>query len=392
MPLGMSGAQSLSAGIGLGLNARQVHNQNQARQQQLEMKKQEDLRNRIAETFKTALATASQAADYASKIVADPKATPQQKEDAIRALGQTKLELFRSTEQTGRAAIQSGLISPDEHKLALEQLNVASQVKPLQSEANFNAQSEGMKTGAQEAAKQPFAMERLNAQTASQERIANLQAQNAMKLAEKKAELAPKTAVKQPIPETAQQDFTNSFAALDMLDTMEKTNHVTGWNGALSWLESKAGFNKDAIDFEVAKNQFKLMAQSLIKGTPSNFDVETVIATLPSLFSTEAKNTARINQSRKLFKQLISDKIGYYKGTNKQIPPNIVNRAAELGIDVQNVPEYTDETFPRDRGNNMAVGIATDQELADMWRDPNISDRAKIKIKDEIEKRIGQRE
>ena len=146
MPLGMSGAQSLSAGIGLGLNARQVHNQNQARQQQLEMKKQEDLRNRIAETFKTALATASQAADYASKIVADPKATPQQKEDAIRALGQTKLELFRSTEQTGRAAIQSGLISPDEHKLALEQLNVASQVKPLQSEANFNAQQKGMES------------------------------------------------------------------------------------------------------------------------------------------------------------------------------------------------------------------------------------------------------
>jgi len=193
-----------------------------------------------------------------------------------------------------------------------------------------------------------------------------------------------------PIPENAQQDFTNSFAALKLLDVMEGKISTSGrFEGPFQEALAFFGINPNAVEFNVARNQFKLMAQSLIKGTPSNFDVNTVIATLPALMSPETTNQSRINLARDLFTQLIKDKIGFYKGTNRTIPNEIIDQAKEYGIDVAGVTPTDGNTFDRGGAMRILLNKSSDADLITMLNSEDVSSSAKEQIASEMERRIS---
>jgi len=150
-----------------------------------------------------------------------------------------------------------------------------------------------------------------------------------------------RTKAPQPAPRDVQESINSGFVALKNLDVMEKALSETG---RIEGVKSKAGAwlgtNKKAVNFETARNNYKLHAQSLIKGTPSNFDVQTVIDTIPALTSPEFVNASRIAMSRDILKEVLHNSISYYKGTGVIIPKHIIAQAKVYGVNVDSVTPY----------------------------------------------------
>ena len=143
------------------------------------------------------------------------------------------------------------------------------------------------------------------------------------------------------LPAEAQQSITSSVASLAALDTITKNIGKSGlFEGRVSQLGAWLGLDKKAIDFQTARDNLKVQAQAIIKGIPSNFDVETFIETLPDITKPQATNQSRAEFTRAVLKQLIADTISYYKYSGHRIPENIVTRAKQAGIDPDRIEPY----------------------------------------------------
>lgn len=155
----------------------------------------------------------------------------------------------------------------------------------------------------------------------------------------------------QPPPPTVQETVSGALSALGQLDTMEQyvgeTGRVKGlWSKAGAWI----GTNEDAIKFESARNNMKLAAQSIVKGIPSNFDVQTVIDTLPALWLPQIANKQRIKVSREITKNVLYNAISFYKNTKQAFPSQVVEQAKSFGINVDDVPKWDGKGDPLLKG------------------------------------------
>lgn len=144
-----------------------------------------------------------------------------------------------------------------------------------------------------------------------------------------------------PLPTVAQDNLSQAFDAFKALGQMQSGLSETGIvEGRISQAQAALGFNKKAIEFQTARANMKLAAQALIKGIPSNFDVQTVIDTLPEIGQPESVNKSRLKFSNDLLKSLVSRTIAYYKGTGYKIPQNIIEEAKKHGIAPESVKPW----------------------------------------------------
>lgn len=175
----------------------------------------------------------------------------------------------------------------------------------------------------------------------------------------------------QPLPSTSQETLSQGLNAIQMLDAMEETvqdvtSDVPFWS-ALSGYGRKAGLKvgvsgDDEETFNTARDQFKLFAQSLIKGTPSNFDIKTVIDTLPDFTTKTSLAEKKIKQAQELFKGEVGKQIAFYTGTNKPVPPQLIQAARQLGVNLQ---EIEPSTNPWEEGEEEGGGGATALDYTD---------------------------
>ena len=149
-----------------------------------------------------------------------------------------------------------------------------------------------------------------------------------------------------PLSEKAQEDLTSSFQGLDILQTLKNT---VGESGRVKGLFSKAGAwlgtNEDAVKFNASRQQMWLMAQSAVKGIPSDKDMSMVMNSVPELWEPETVNNERIKVFERIFKNAIAAKISMYKGSNTIMPPEILALARSKGIKVDSVKPW-DEVTP----------------------------------------------
>ena len=148
------------------------------------------------------------------------------------------------------------------------------------------------------------------------------------------------------IPASAQEDLSQKFnmlAIVDRMDQLLQTNKVDdeylpqAWKGPMSELSLMAGWPEsppELKEFDALRGQMKLAAQSIIKGTPSNFDVQVVIDTLPNYWVPHSVNMQRIGASKALTTQLIKDSIAYQLTVYGGVPKALAERAMTAGIDV----------------------------------------------------------
>lgn len=135
-----------------------------------------------------------------------------------------------------------------------------------------------------------------------------------------------------PLPEKTEDKLTGALDMFDLLDIMEANADVgvpiPGVGEAVTWTQSKLG-SKPAQDFLTAKNQLAANAQTIIKGIPSNFDVETFLKTLPKETDTAAEKKTKIAQSKKLLINALRTGIENYENSKFIIPDYIKKRYAE---------------------------------------------------------------
>ena len=151
----------------------------------------------------------------------------------------------------------------------------------------------------------------------------------------------PNPNVFKPLPSAEIENYQQALQAWRSLKTMESTIDVTGRvRGLQSKTEAFLGTDKRAVDFETARNNFRLSAQALIKGIPSNFDVQTVIETLPSLTIAETSNRSRLDFAKQSFKDLVEGSIAYYKSLGYRSPAFVDKLAKEMDIDASKVEPW----------------------------------------------------
>jgi len=141
-----------------------------------------------------------------------------------------------------------------------------------------------------------------------------------------------------PLPSDTQAQFQDTERAYRSLEMMRNGFSETGKiQGPISAGQASLGYNQKAIDFQTGRANFKLSAQSLVKGIPSNFDIQTVIDTLPDIMQQPEVNKSRADFVEKSLDQLLRFKIGFFKGQGYQIPDAVLGMAQARGIDVNSV-------------------------------------------------------
>ncbi len=140
----------------------------------------------------------------------------------------------------------------------------------------------------------------------------------------------------EPLPVAVMTGFIGALDSLDILNTLRETvpaavGGLPGYGEARAFVKSKLG-NEDVQRFQSALFQLKANVQSIIKGIPSNFDVQTFQRTMASEGLTEKEANSRIDIQEQLLKNVILANLSNYAGMNVEIPKELLQRAAKYGL------------------------------------------------------------
>ena len=118
------------------------------------------------------------------------------------------------------------------------------------------------------------------------------------------------------------------------------------YGGWLVGITSKLNLNPRATEFLTGKNGTLVTSTSaLIKGIPSDFDVQNLLNTLPSEGEGDAVNFARVKRLERVYSDIIKNYLSFYGGINYRIPPQVEVLAREMigneAVDEALSTEYT---------------------------------------------------
>ena len=103
------------------------------------------------------------------------------------------------------------------------------------------------------------------------------------------------------------------------------------YGGWIINIASKLGLDPRATEFLTGKNGTLVTATSaLIKGIPSDFDVQNLLNTLPSEGEGDLVNFARVKRLERVYSDIIKNYLTFYGGINYRIPPQVEVIAREM--------------------------------------------------------------
>ena len=115
-----------------------------------------------------------------------------------------------------------------------------------------------------------------------------------------------------------------------MYDNVEETIALLG--KPIAWWSETFGTNEGMILFMTGKRGIVARAiEQLVRGIPSDFDAERVIAMIPKEGLSPVTNKIRIKRLREVFRDLILNKIKFAIETGKRVPADMILKAKELG-------------------------------------------------------------
>ena len=115
-----------------------------------------------------------------------------------------------------------------------------------------------------------------------------------------------------------------------MYDNVEETIALLG--KPIAWWSETFGTNEGMILFMTGKRGIVARAiEQLVRGIPSDFDAERVIAMIPKEGLSPVTNKIRIKRLREVFRDLILNKIKFAIETGKRVPADMILKAKEMG-------------------------------------------------------------
>lgn len=110
------------------------------------------------------------------------------------------------------------------------------------------------------------------------------------------------------LPEKAMENMNGALDSMRLIDELagvaDEAMGIPGLGQAKMWLKSKAGSERAQL-FLNNLRQLKINAQSLIKGIPSNFDVQTFINSLPKEDDTPKEVKTKVEIARKMLEDAL---------------------------------------------------------------------------------------
>ena len=134
--------------------------------------------------------------------------------------------------------------------------------------------------------------------------------------------------------------FTGSSTAMELLNVMSENVETTG--PIVGPLKEFAQRNSlmtpdGTLDFALAKARLDNLAQEIIKGIPSNFDVQTFQKTLAKVGEDPEANKRAIQQGARQLARAMAEQIDYAKRFNKELPDQSLETARQFGVDVDGI-------------------------------------------------------
>ena len=103
------------------------------------------------------------------------------------------------------------------------------------------------------------------------------------------------------------------------------------FGGPIVRFASKLGLSPRATEFLTGKNGTLVTATSaLIKGIPSDFDVQNLLNTLPGEGEGDLVNFARVKRLERVYSDIIKNYLAFYGGINYRVPPEVEIIAREM--------------------------------------------------------------
>jgi len=165
------------------------------------------------------------------------------------------------------------------------------------------------------------------------------------------------TGTKKPrelVPSNVVLDWSQALGAIDNLNVMRDLADKVP-SGIRGWLTQKAletpklrsavaSFEeftkttgkmipKEAYDYYAAWAQFRIAAQSIIKGIPSNYDVVSLLNTIGSLDMGKEQRDALLVYAQKLTLKLVEHQVALQHIAGRRVSPDMVNYLKENGVD-----------------------------------------------------------
>ena len=157
-----------------------------------------------------------------------------------------------------------------------------------------------------------------------------------------------------PIPAAAQEAMTSAFDGFkDLKLIVDNIDEGVPFFGGLKRITSTLGLDKGATEFLTGQDGTLVSSTAaLIKGIPSNFDVQNLKNTLPNINQGDSVNIVRAKRLQRMYNDIIKNTLAWHSGLGNRIPMSIEIMAREM-IGNQAVDEAMSIQYTQEKLNDL---------------------------------------
>jgi len=157
-----------------------------------------------------------------------------------------------------------------------------------------------------------------------------------------------------PIPAPAQEAITSAFGGFkDLKLIVENIDEGVPFFGGLKRITSTLGLDRGATEFLTGQDGTLVSSTAaLIKGIPSDFDVQNLKNTLPNINQGDSVNIIRAKRLQRMYNDIIKNTLAWHSGLGNRIPMSIEVMAREM-IGNQAVDEAMSIQYTQEKLNDL---------------------------------------
>ena len=157
-----------------------------------------------------------------------------------------------------------------------------------------------------------------------------------------------------PIPGPVQDAMNSAFSGFkDLKMIVDNIDEGVPFFGGLKRITSTLGLDRGATEFLTGQDGTLVSSTAaLIKGIPSEFDVQNLKNTLPSISQSDSVNIIRAKRLQRMYNDIVKNALAWHSGLGNRIPMSIEVMAKEM-IGNQAVDEAMSLQYTQEKLNDL---------------------------------------
>jgi hypothetical protein len=172
-----------------------------------------------------------------------------------------------------------------------------------------------------------------------------------------------------PIPGPVQDAMNSAFSGFkDLKLIVENIDEGVPFFGGLKRITSRLGLDRGATEFLTGQDGTLVSSTAaLIKGIPSDFDVQNLKNTLPNISQSDSVNIIRAKRLQRMYNDIVKNALAWHSGLGNRIPMSIEVMAREM-IGNQAVDEAMSIQYTQEKLND--IRSMTKEDYIKKYGDP----------------------